>query len=171
MRFIRHAQVLGFTLEEIAGLLSLRTTPGTDCAAVRGRAAARLANVKSRMAELERIHDALEKLVASCPTGKALEHCTILDALDSFTHTARPVSRRRHSGGKDMKSLELTIEGMHCAGCAQTIEALLTRETGVKSASVSQPKRSGRVLYDASATDAARLIKTIEQAGYKARAQ
>lgn len=38
VRFIRHAQALGFTLEEIAGLLRLRITPGMDCAAVRARA-------------------------------------------------------------------------------------------------------------------------------------
>lgn len=67
-----------------------------------------------------------------------------------------------------MKSIELTIEGMHCGGCANTIEALLAREPGVKSAKVSYAQGQARVLYDPTATDAARLIQTIEQAGYKA---
>src|SRR5713226_9186530 len=49
VRFIRHAQALGFTLEEIAGLLRLRIAPGMDCAAVRARASTKLANVKARL--------------------------------------------------------------------------------------------------------------------------
>ena len=52
IRFIRQAQALGFTLQEIGGLLALRVTPGTDCAAVRSRAVSKLANVEARLAEL-----------------------------------------------------------------------------------------------------------------------
>lgn len=70
-----------------------------------------------------------------------------------------------------MKALDLKVAGMHCKGCAHTIEALLARETGVKSASVSHAAGEARVLYDPAATDAARVIKTIEQAGYKANAR
>ena len=35
-----------------------------------------------------------------------------------------------------MKSLEVKVEGMHCDGCASTIQALLAHEPGVKSAKV-----------------------------------
>src|SRR3546814_18840363 len=38
IRFIRQAQEIGFSLREIAELLSLRTDPGADCADVRTRA-------------------------------------------------------------------------------------------------------------------------------------
>jgi DNA-binding transcriptional MerR regulator len=37
IRFIRQAQELGFSLREIAELLSLRADPGADCTAVRFR--------------------------------------------------------------------------------------------------------------------------------------
>jgi Hg(II)-responsive transcriptional regulator len=142
VRFIRHAQALGFTLEEIAGLLRLRIAPGMDCAAVRARASAKLANVKARLVELERIRDALAKLVAACPAQGPETRCTILDTLDSSTGEnatlpARRMSRRKF-GDKDMESLELRIDGMHCDGCAHTIEALLGREPGMKSVSVTQ---------------------------------
>lgn len=58
VQFIRHAQALGFTLAEVAGLLRLRIAPGVDCSAVHARASAKLANVKARLAELERVRDA-----------------------------------------------------------------------------------------------------------------
>ena len=66
-----------------------------------------------------------------------------------------------------MKSLELRIQGMHCDGCAATIEALLTREPGVKATSVSYATGGGRILYDPGATDPGRLAAAIEKAGYR----
>jgi len=168
LRFIRQAQVLGFTLKEIGDLLALRVAPGTDCAAVRTRAAAKLADVEGRLAELERIRGALAKLVAACPGSGAVASCTILESL-AETASARPArpTRRRNARSKDMKSLELKIEGMHCDGCAATIEALLTREPGVNATSVSYAAGGGRILYDPGATDPARLAAAIEKAGYR----
>jgi copper chaperone CopZ len=66
-----------------------------------------------------------------------------------------------------MKSLELTIQGMHCDGCAATLEALLGREPGVKAASVSFPARKGRILYDPGAASPATLAAAVRQAGYR----
>jgi copper chaperone len=66
-----------------------------------------------------------------------------------------------------MKTLTVTIEGMHCDGCAETIKALLTLETGVKAVNVSYPERRARVLYDPAAVDEARLVAAIEKVGYK----
>jgi len=66
-----------------------------------------------------------------------------------------------------MKSLELKIEGMHCDGCAATIEALLAREPGVKVTSVSYAAGGGRILYNPGATDPSRLAAAIEKAGYR----
>jgi copper chaperone CopZ len=66
-----------------------------------------------------------------------------------------------------MKSLELTIQGMHCDGCAATIEALLGREPGVKAASVSFSAGKGRILYDPGSTSPARLTAAVRQAGYR----
>ncbi len=168
LQFIRQAQVLGFTLREIGDLLALRVAPGTDCAAVRARAAAKLADVDGRLAELGRIRGALAKLVAACPGSGAVTTCTILGSLAETapTRATRP-TRRRHPRSKDVKSLELKIEGMHCDGCATTIEALLAREPGVKAASVSHAASGGRILYDPGATDPGRLAAAIEKAGYR----
>ena len=170
IRFIRNAQALGFTLHEITALLALRVTAGTSCAAVRSRAAAKLSDVKRRQAELERIGIALEKLLAACPGRGGLVSCTILEALDSavasLPDNRRPAARRGKTGVASMKSLEIKIDGMQCDGCASTIQTILSREAGVKSASVSFPNRSASVFYDPKDTDAARIAAAVEKAGF-----
>ncbi len=65
-----------------------------------------------------------------------------------------------------MKSLEMKIDGMHCDGCAGTIQSVLSRQPGVKSASVSFPKRNASVIYDPKETDAARLAEAVATAGF-----
>lgn len=145
IRFIRRAQALGFTLQEIGGLLALRVTPGTDCAAVRARAVSKLAIVEARLAELERIRGALTKLIAACPGRGALAACTILEALAEAGEPVHRPARRRSARSTNVKSLELKIQGMHCDGCAGTIEALLAREAGIKGASVSYVAGKGQV--------------------------
>ncbi|MBI3375416.1 MAG: MerR family transcriptional regulator [Betaproteobacteria bacterium] len=44
--FVREAKQLGFTLKELRALLALRGNPRTDAAAVRGRAAATIAQIE-----------------------------------------------------------------------------------------------------------------------------
>lgn len=66
-----------------------------------------------------------------------------------------------------MKTATLTIEGMHCTGCARTIEALLAAEPGVREAAVSFESKDVRVLYDAALTGEERLAAAIEKAGYR----
>ncbi len=171
IRFIRHAQSLGFTLEDIAGLLALKLTAGSSCAAVRGKAAAKLADVEDRIARLEEIRAALEKLVASCPGRGSVATCTILEALEASNPAPAPPRagpRRRSKENANMKSLEVKIQGMHCAGCASTIQALLKHEAGVRSVNVSFDKGTASVYYDPRETDPERLKKAIERAGYRA---
>ena len=66
-----------------------------------------------------------------------------------------------------MISVTLTVEGMHCDGCAATVKALLDMVPGVRAAGVSYAGGSARVLYDPGATDEARLIAAIEKGGFK----
>ena len=149
---------------------ALRVTAGTSCAAVRSRAAAKAADVKRRLAEMERIRIALDKLVASCPGRGALASCTILEALDSaelsIHDSGLPRRKRRRNGAMPMNSFEMKIDGMQCEGCASTIQSILSREPGVKSSSVSFPKRSASVFYDPKETDAARLAEAVSKAGF-----
>lgn len=81
VRFVKRAQDLGFTLDEVAELLRLRGDRKRDRGRIRGVAERRLRQVRSKIAELTAMADALEHLVGCCAGGTTLE-CPILDALD-----------------------------------------------------------------------------------------
>jgi len=68
-----------------------------------------------------------------------------------------------------MKSMSVAIEGMHCDGCAETIKALLSLETGVEAVTVSYQEGRAHVKYDPAAVDPAKLVGAIEQCGYKVK--
>jgi copper chaperone CopZ len=69
-----------------------------------------------------------------------------------------------------MKTLVVTIEGMHCDGCAETIKGLLAVEDGVKAASISFQEGHARVLYDPAAVDEKKIVTAIEKGGYRVTA-
>lgn len=82
VRFIKRAQELGFTLDEVEQLLSFRESSKRTCSQVRAKAQQKLTDIDDKIARLESIRDTLTQLVAECaPSGRAPE-CAILDALD-----------------------------------------------------------------------------------------
>lgn len=81
LRFIRRAKDLGFTLGEIAELLSLSADRGADMRGVKKKAEARLAQVRTKLAELESMQRGLEQLIAACPGRGELDGCPIVAAL------------------------------------------------------------------------------------------
>lgn len=171
IRFIRQAQDLGFSLREIAELLSLRADPTAGCADVRAQAVGKRIEVDRKIAQLEHIRAALDELIATCPGGGALRACTIIDALvgrpgeDAGASNETP-GVQRTTKEREVKTAIFKIEGMHCDGCARTIEALVSAEPGVRKASVSLKEREARILFDPQAVSEDRLAATIRQAGY-----
>ena len=81
LRFIRRAKALGFTLEEIAGLLELSARRNEDMADLKQAAELRLQVLDNRIAELQRVRAGLRQLVAACPGHGVLAACPILAAL------------------------------------------------------------------------------------------
>jgi MerR family copper efflux transcriptional regulator len=79
LRFIRRAKALGFSLEDIRGLLAL--SDGRSVAQVKRTAQAKLADIEQRIAELERIRNGLRHLIDACPGHGRAESCPILNAL------------------------------------------------------------------------------------------
>ena len=79
LRFIRRAQALGFTLGQIAELLRLERTP--DCDRARKLAAAKLADVELRLADLGRMRQSLAALVRACAAGRDPRSCPIVESL------------------------------------------------------------------------------------------
>ncbi len=79
LRFIRRAKLLGFTLDEIRGLLTL--SDEHDVGEVKAQAQIKLADIERRMAELERVRKGLHTLISACPGHGRAEACPILNAL------------------------------------------------------------------------------------------
>ena len=67
-----------------------------------------------------------------------------------------------------MKSTELNIEGMHCQGCAKTVEMLLTAVPGVKTATASYADHGARIFYDPATVAPEALAAAVARAGYTA---
>lgn len=76
--FIKRAQELGFTLEEIANLLTLGESP---CREAQGMAAQKLASVRAKLADLRRLETVLDDLLNQCATNPDQTHCPIIESL------------------------------------------------------------------------------------------
>lgn len=79
VRFIKSAQRLGFSLDEVAQLLKLED--GTHCSEAAELAALRLADVRARLADLTRMEVALAELVSECGTHQGNMSCPLIAGL------------------------------------------------------------------------------------------
>lgn len=80
LRFIRRARDLGFSLEQIKGLLSLWQDKERASAAVKSIALAHVSELNQRIRELTEMRDTLASL-ASCCHGDERPDCPILQTL------------------------------------------------------------------------------------------
>ncbi|MBO6950068.1 MAG: MerR family transcriptional regulator [Rhodospirillales bacterium] len=171
IRFVRQAQEIGFSLREISELLSLQADPKADCADIRARAVQKRDQVQSKINHMRLILDALDDLVASCPGGGEITACTIIDAMNNRALHSGVTRNEAQPEGKDapdMKTTLLNIEGMHCDGCAHTIELLLTRVPGVRKVDASYAERQARVLHDPDTASKEDLVTAIDKGGFVA---
>ena len=170
IRFIRRSQEMGFSLRKIADLLSLSADPRADCARVRKHAAAKLAEVDHKLGELNHMRAALQEMIDACPARGAARNCTILQALQPTSKKAlvkSPSLRGRNRRQQTMKSITLKVAGMHCEGCAATLEALVGAEEGVQAVSVSYKDGAARILFDPRRTSEDRLVALVQRPGYR----
>lgn len=80
LRFIKRAQQLGFTLEEVAHLLRLED--GASCNEARELASHKLKAVDQKLADLHAMRDVLAKLIAACGSRRgAKQSCPLIDSL------------------------------------------------------------------------------------------
>lgn len=79
LRFIKRAQGLGFTLDEVKLLLELSV--GEHCGETRALARQKKRLVGRKISDLRRIEAALGKLIRACGTGKPGSGCPIIDSL------------------------------------------------------------------------------------------
>ena len=88
VRFVKSAQKLGFSLDEIAELL--RLDDGTHCEEASRLAEHKLKNVREKMADLARMEVVLSTLVCACHAQKGSVSCPLIASLQSDTNLVIP---------------------------------------------------------------------------------
>lgn len=83
LRFIKHAQALGFSLDEVADLLAL--DDGRHCREAEQLGAKKLAMVRERLAQLQRVEHALAALVDQCRCNTGQVQCPLIASLEQVT--------------------------------------------------------------------------------------
>ncbi|MBQ4855793.1 Hg(II)-responsive transcriptional regulator [Rhodanobacter sp. B2A1Ga4] len=81
VKFIKSAQRLGFSLDEIAQLLTLED--GTHCSEAAEFAARHLVDVRARLKDLKRMETVLSRLVAQCDSHHGTIACPLIASLHS----------------------------------------------------------------------------------------
>ena len=114
VRFIKRAQALGFSLDEVAELLELRRDARGAVRNVRALASGKIADIDARLQGLMSMRHTLSRLVADCQCDAQAspEDCVILNALDDApaisTTVGRPVAQFT-----DSKALPAATCGEH----------------------------------------------------------
>jgi len=78
LRFIRRAQQLGFSLDDICALLELSSS---DCDQVQKLAEEKLNLVQEKLSQLRRIESVLVKTLEQCAKRKGNQPCPIIESL------------------------------------------------------------------------------------------
>lgn len=77
--FIKRAQAMGFSLQEVKSLLELRTHGA--CHATRALAATKLQLIDANIRELRFLRQELAQLVAACDANADESHCPLIERL------------------------------------------------------------------------------------------
>ena len=80
LSFVRRSRQLGFSLDEIRGLLRLVDGHAYTCAQVRKLTLDHLAEIRRKIADLKRLERVMAEMAAQCSGDRAPE-CAVIDAL------------------------------------------------------------------------------------------
>ena len=82
LRFIKRAQALGFSLEEVKELLALRASPTAKSTDVRKRTTDKIQDIEAKIRTLEDMKSALVNLTNTCSGCCPASECPILDSFE-----------------------------------------------------------------------------------------
>ena len=95
---------------------------------------------------------------------KTIILATILLALIACKHN-KPVNQEVKTS--EPVVVELSITGMHCMGCVETVRSSIAQLEGIDTVSVSLEKASALVTFKPQKTDTVSIRKAVELNGYK----
>lgn len=78
-----------------------------------------------------------------------------------FTNTTAEVKKA------DVKTIQVKVTGMTCAGCASGLHKALSKQAGILENEVQYPGDVASIKYDAAKISQAQILAVIEKAGYK----
>ncbi|WP_027492028.1 Hg(II)-responsive transcriptional regulator [Rhodanobacter sp. OR444] len=102
VRFVKSAQRLGFSLDEVAGLLRLED--GVHCEEASHLAEHKLASVREKLSDLARMEAVLSQLVHACHSHTGCVSCPLIASLqvaqgnEPSSASAKRLHRRRAPG-------------------------------------------------------------------------
>jgi MerR family transcriptional regulator, mercuric resistance operon regulatory protein len=82
VRFVKRAQEVGFTLDDVAELLDLADGGAESCDVARATAVIRREDLDRRIADLTAMRGALDSLVETCEEPRARRTCPLVDSLN-----------------------------------------------------------------------------------------
>ncbi len=82
IRFVKGAQQLGFSLEEIDSLLELASGGPRNCDAARAMADDKIAQLDAKIVSLSAMRESLRRLVATCDRRPSRRECPLLEAME-----------------------------------------------------------------------------------------
>jgi MerR family mercuric resistance operon transcriptional regulator len=94
LRFIRRARQLGFTLDEVRGLLRLASGNGESVRAeARSLAAAHVADIRAKIADLQAMEAVLSDAICQCQASRH-SHCPLIEVLSGDAGVERGLEAR-----------------------------------------------------------------------------
>ncbi len=80
LRFVMRGRELGFTIEDLTGLLDLVNRRAVSCGEVESLARSHLRSVREKISDLKRMESTLSATVQSC-SGQDVPDCPLIDRL------------------------------------------------------------------------------------------
>jgi DNA-binding transcriptional MerR regulator len=105
LRFIKQAQALGFSLDEIKRILSLREMGAATCRCVVAIAEATLSDTEAKLRELRQFHRRLKRAVADWKRGTARRRKCHPEFCDLIERTAGKLAAGRTNPARTLNSV------------------------------------------------------------------
>ena len=100
LHFVRRGRELGFSLDELRGLLHLVDGHSYTCSEVHALTVGHLADIRQKIADLQRLEGVMTDMAARCRADQVPE-CPIIDALFEMRPVGRRTPRRSARAVKD----------------------------------------------------------------------
>ena len=93
VRFVKRAQQLGFTLNDIEDLLHLADGGPASCEEAKTMARSRIVDLQHRIDDLAGMRDALARLADTCDQPRAQRDCPILHDIETAATATTPAAQ------------------------------------------------------------------------------